>query len=53
MFQIIGYIDKFTMCGNTQHVVTRSKRAQIAQQLISEECGKVCKIAVVDNKMIR
>lgn len=48
MFQIIGYMDKFTTCGNTSHVVTRSERAQIAQRLINEECAKVCKIALVD-----
>lgn len=48
MFEIIGYIDKFATCGNTQHVATRSKRAQIAQRLINEECAKVYKIAIVD-----
>ena len=48
MFQVIGYINKFTTCGNTQHVVTRSKRAQIAQRLISEERAKVYKIAIVN-----
>ena len=48
MFRIMGYIDNFATCGNTQHVVTRSKRAQIAQRLINEECAKVCKIAVVN-----
>ena len=48
MFQVIGYIDKFTTCGNTQHVVTRSKRAHVAQQLISEESAEVYKIAIID-----
>lgn len=48
MFRIMGYIDNFTTCGNTQHVVTRSKRAQIAQRLINEESAKVYKIAIVD-----
>jgi hypothetical protein len=48
MFEVRGYIDKFTTCGNTQHVVERSKRAQIAQRLINEECAKVYKIAIVD-----
>ena len=48
MFQIIGHIDKFTTYGNTQHIVNRSKRAQIAQRLINEECAKVYKIAIVD-----
>ena len=48
MFKVMGYIDKFTTCGNTQHVVERSKRAQIAQRLINEECAKVYKIAIVD-----
>ena len=48
MFEVIGYIDKFATCGNTQHVATRSKRAQIAQRLIVEEHAKVCKIAIID-----
>ncbi len=48
MFQIVGYIDKFTTCGNTQHVVNRSKRLQVAQRLINEEGAKVCKIAIVN-----
>lgn len=48
MFQVIGYIDNFTTCGNTLHVVKRSKRLQVAQRLIYEECAKVCKIAVVN-----
>lgn len=48
MFEVIGYIDKFATCCNTQHVATRSKRAQVAQRLINEECAKVCKIALVN-----
>lgn len=48
MFQIIGYMDKFTTCGNTSHVVNRSKRLQVAQRIINEESAKVCKIAVVN-----
>lgn len=48
MFQIIGYMNNFTTCGNTSHVVNRSKRLQIAQRLIHEEAAKVCKIAIVD-----
>ena len=48
MFQIIGYIDNFTTCGNTLHVVKRSQRLQIAQRLINEESAKVIKIAVVN-----
>ena len=48
MFQVIGYMDKFTTCGNTLHVVNRSKRLQIAQRLINEEGAKVCKIAIVN-----
>ena len=48
MFQVIGYINNFTTCGNTLHVVNRSKRLQIAQRLINEECAKVCKIAIVN-----
>ena len=48
MFQIVGYMDNFATCGNTQHITTRSRRAQIAQRLINEECAKVYKIAIVD-----
>ena len=48
MFQIIGYMNNFTTCGNTLHVVNRSKRLQVAQRLIHEEGAKVCKIAVVN-----
>ena len=48
MFQIIGYMDNFTTCGNTSHVVNRSKRLQIAQRLINEESAKVVRIAVVN-----
>lgn len=48
MFQIIGYMNNFTTCGNTSHVVNRSKRLQVAQRLINEECAKVCKIAIVN-----
>ena len=48
MFQIIGYMDNFTTCGNTSHVVNRSKRLQVAQRLIHEEGAKVYKIVVVN-----
>ena len=48
MFELIGYIETFTPCGNTSHVVNRSKRLQIAERLIIEESAKVLKIAVVD-----
>lgn len=48
MFQIIGYIDNFATCGNTSHVMTRSKRLQVAERLIIEESAKVLKIALVD-----
>lgn len=48
MFQIIGYMNNFTTCGNTAHVVNRSQRLQVAQRLINEECAKVCKIAIVN-----
>ena len=48
MFQVIGYIDNFTTCGHTSHVVNRSKRLQVAQRLINEESAKVIKIAVVN-----
>lgn len=48
MFQLIGYTDSFTPCGNTSHAVNRSKRLQIAERLIIEESAKVVKIAVVN-----
>ena len=48
MFELLGYTDSFTPCGQTSHVVSRSKRLQTAEQLISEERAKVLKIAVVD-----
>lgn len=48
MFEVMGYIDKFATCGNTQHVATRSKRLQVAQRLINEESAKICKIAIVN-----
>ena len=48
MFQIIGYMNNFTTCGNTSHVVNRSKRLQVAQRLINEEQAKVYKIALVN-----
>ena len=48
MFQLIGYMDSFTACGQTCHAVNRSKRLQIAERLIIEESAKVIKIAVVD-----
>ena len=48
MFELLGYIETFTACGNTSHVVNRSKRLQIAERLIIEESAKVCRIAVVD-----
>ena len=48
MFELLGYIEEFATCGNTLHVAKRSKRLQVAEQLISEERAKVIKIAVVD-----
>lgn len=48
MFQLVGYMDKFTTCGNTLHVVKRSQRLQVAQRLINEEGAKVIRIAVVN-----
>ncbi len=48
MLQIIGYMDNFTTCGNTSHVVNRSKRLQIAQRLINEESAKVIRIVIVN-----
>ena len=48
MFELIGYTETFTPCGHTSHVVNRSKRLQIAEQLIYEERAKVVKIAVVN-----
>ena len=48
MFQLIGYMETFTAGGQTSHAVKRSKRLQVAEQLIFEERAKVVKIAVVD-----
>ena len=48
MFQLIGYMDNFAICGNTSHIANRSKRLQVAERLIIEECAKVIKIAVVN-----
>ena len=48
MFQLIGYMDNFTACGQTSHAVNRSKRLQVAERLIIEESAKVIKIAVVN-----
>lgn len=48
MFQIIGYMNSFTACGQTSHAVKRSKRLQVAKRLIIEESAKVCKIAIVN-----
>lgn len=52
MFKIIGYMDNFTTCGNTSHVVNRSKRLQVAQRLINEEGAKVIKIAIVNRRHV-
>ena len=48
MFELIGYMETFTAGGVTSHAINRSKRLQIAEQLIIEESAKVCKIAVVN-----
>ena len=48
MFELIGYADNFKAGGNTSHALSRSKRLQIAERLITEESAKVIKIAVVD-----
>ena len=48
MFQLIGYMDNFTACGQTSHAMNRSKRLQVAERLIIEESAKVLKIAVVN-----
>ena len=48
MFQLIGYMDGFTACGQTSHAVNRSKRLQVAERLIIEESAKVVKIAIVN-----
>lgn len=48
MFELIGYMDNFKAGGNTSHALNRSKRLQIAEQLIFEERAKVIRIAVVD-----
>ena len=48
MFQLIGYTDSFTPCGNTAHGVNRSHRLQVAERLIIEESAKVIRIAIVN-----
>ena len=48
MFKLLGYTETFTPCGNTSHVVKRSKRLQVAERLIIEDSAKVIKIAVVN-----
>ena len=48
MFELLGYIETFTAGGQTSHAMNRSKRLQVAERLIIEECAKVCKIAVVN-----
>ena len=48
MFQLIGYMDNFAICGNTTHAMSRSKRLQVAERLIIEESAKVIRIAVVN-----
>ena len=48
MFELLGYIETFKACGHTSHALKRSKRLQVAEQLIYEERAKVLKIAVVD-----
>ena len=48
MFELIGYMEEFTAGGQTSHAVNRSKRLQIAEQLITEESAKVIRIAVVN-----
>ena len=41
-------METFTAGGQTSHAVNRSKRLQVAERLIIEECAKVVKIAVVN-----
>ena len=48
MFELLGYMDNFAICGNTSHIANRSKRLQIAERLILEESAKVVKIAIVN-----
>ena len=48
MFELLGYIEKFTASGQPSHVANRSKRLQIAERLILEESAKVIRIAVVN-----
>ena len=48
MFELLGYMDNFKVCGKTSHALKRSKRLQVAERLIIEESAKVVKIAVVN-----
>ena len=49
MFELLGYMDSFTACGQPSHAVKRSKRLHVAERLIIEESSKVLKIVVVNN----
>ena len=48
MFELLGYMNNFAICGNTSHIANRSKRLQVAERLILEESAKVIRIAVVN-----
>ena len=48
MFELLGYMDNFKAGGTTSHALKRSKRLQVAEQLIIKESAKVIKIAVID-----
>lgn len=48
MFQLLGYIDNFITCGNTSHVINRSKRMQIINNLITCEHAKIVTYAIVN-----
>ena len=48
MFELLGYMDSFAICGNTSHIANRSKRLQIAERLIINESAKVIRIAIVN-----
>ena len=48
MFQLLGYIDNFTTCGSTSHVVNRSRRMQVINNLIITEHAKIVTYAIVN-----
>ena len=53
MFQVIGYMNSFTACGNTTHALKRSKRLQIATRLIIEESALIARVPQIERYKIK